>query len=103
MRRSMLSLDIVGDHSNWLKDESDIGSLRLSAEVRRLLTKVISNELTPLQRELITDYYFNGISVTKIAQTRGRNKSSVSRGLKSARERISKSLKYGTFHLWDEN
>ena len=55
---------------------------------------VIREELTPLQRQTLTAYYFQGQTIPEIAASRGVQKSTVSRTLKRAEERIRKYLRY---------
>ncbi len=56
--------------------------------------RVIREELTPLQRETLTDYYFHRMTIPEIAAKRGVNKSTVSRTLHRAEERLRRYLKY---------
>ena len=51
-------------------------------------------ELTPLQREALVAYYFQEQTVTQIAKERGVNKSTVSRTLRRAEEKLRRYLKY---------
>lgn len=56
--------------------------------------RVIKEELTPLQREILTAYYFQEMTIVQIADERGVNKSSVCRVLKRAEDRLRRFLKY---------
>ena len=56
--------------------------------------RVIREELTPLQREILTAYYFQEMTIVRIAEERGVNKSSVCRVLKRAEDRLRRFLKY---------
>ena len=56
--------------------------------------RVIKEELTPLQREILTAYYFQEMTIVQIAEERGVNKSSVCRVLKRAEDRLRRFLKY---------
>jgi RNA polymerase sigma factor (sigma-70 family) len=56
--------------------------------------RVIAEELTPLQREILTAYYFQEMTIVQIAEERGVNKSSVCRVLKRAEDRLRRFLKY---------
>ena len=58
------------------------------------IRRVIREELTPLQRETLTAYYFENQTIPQIAAARGVGKSTVSRTLKRAEERLRKFLKY---------
>lgn len=102
MKRSTLSLDVLNDKSPWLADGFGLGNeCNFSKKIQGMLREVIKNELTPVQRSVIYGYYYEGKTVTQIAEERGVNKSTVSRCLKLARHKIGISLKYGAFHLWE--
>ena len=58
------------------------------------IRRVIERELTQTQREIILAYYFQDKTIPQIAAERGVQKSSVSRCLKRAENRIRRSLRY---------
>ena len=58
------------------------------------LRRVIEEELTQKQREIILAYYFQDMTIPEIAQARGVHKSSVSRCLHRAEKRVRLCLKY---------
>ena len=67
---------------------------RLPREVQlERIRRVIREELTPLQRQTLTAYYFQNQTIPEIAAARGINKSTVSRTLKRAEERLRKFLR----------
>ena len=55
---------------------------------------VIREELTDIERETLTAYYFQEMSVVEIARERGINKSTASRNLRRAEEKLRRFLKY---------
>ncbi len=68
---------------------------RLPREVQlRRVRQVISQELSDRQRETLTAYYFHRLTIPQIAQQQGVNKSTVSRTLRRAEDRVRKYLKY---------
>ena len=68
---------------------------RLPREVQlKRVQRVIREELTELQREALLGYYFQEKTMTQIAQERGVNKSTVSRCLKRAEQRVRLCLRY---------
>lgn len=68
---------------------------RMSREVAmERLRRVIREELTDLQREVLMAYYFQEIPIPQIARDRGVNKSTVSRTLRRAEEKLRRYLKY---------
>ena len=56
--------------------------------------RVIQEELTPLQRETLLAYYFQEQTIPQIAADRGVHKSTVSRTLHRAEEKLRRYLKY---------
>ena len=68
---------------------------RLPREVQlKRVQRVIREELTELQRQTLTAYYFHQRTIPQIAEERGVNKSSVCRVLKRAEDRLRRFLKY---------
>ena len=77
-----------------IRFDSEAG-LRLPREVQlQRVKRVIEGELTALQRETIIAYYFQQKNISRIAQERGVNKSTVCRTLHRAETRIRRCLKY---------
>ena len=58
------------------------------------IEQVSRQELTPLQRETLVAYYFQEQKIAQIAQDRGVNKSTVSRTLRRAEEKLRRYLRY---------
>lgn len=74
---------------------SDYQGPRLPPRVQlERVLKVIENELTEKQQEIIRAYYFEDKTIPQIAAERGIQKSSVSRCLKRAEKKIMLLLKY---------
>ena len=68
---------------------------RLPKDVQlKRVQRVIREELTPLQREVLLAYYFQERSITEIAADRGVNKSTVCRTLHRAEGKLRRYLKY---------
>ena len=68
---------------------------RLPREVQlKRVQRVIREELTELQRQTLTAYYFHQQTIPQIARERGVNKSTVSRTLRRAEERLRRYLRY---------
>ena len=68
---------------------------RLPREVQlQRIRRVIREELTDLQREVLTAYYFQEMTIPQIAEIRGVNKSTISRTLKRAEQKLQRYLKY---------
>lgn len=68
---------------------------RLPREVQlKRVQRVIKEELTELQRQTLTAYYFHQQTIPQIAAERGVNKSTVSRTLRRAEEKLRRYLRY---------
>lgn len=68
---------------------------RLSREAQlRRLKRVIDQELTPTQREMMIAFYFENKTMTQISRERGVTRSSVCRTLQRAEARCRRSLRY---------
>ena len=68
---------------------------RLPREVQlKRVQRVIKEELTELQRQTLTAYYFHRQTIPQIARERGVNKSTVSRTLRRAEEKLRRYLRY---------
>ena len=68
---------------------------RLPKEVQmKRVQRVIREELTANQREILLAYYIRDLSIPRIAEERGVNKSTVSRTLHRAEEKLRRYLRY---------
>ena len=56
--------------------------------------QVIRQELTPIQKQTLLAYYFQEMSTVQIARERGVSRSTVSRTLKRAENRLKRYLQY---------
>ncbi len=69
--------------------------IRLPKQVQlQRVQRVIQEELTELQRQTLTDYYFREMTIPQIAAERGVNKSTVSRTLRRAEDKLRRYLRY---------
>ena len=68
---------------------------RLPREVQlKRVQRVIREELTQAQREVLLAYYMQDLSIPQIAQDRGVHKSTVSRTLHRAEAKLRRYLRY---------
>ena len=68
---------------------------RLPRQVQlQRVQRVIAEELTELQRETLVAYYFQEMTIPQIAENRGVHKSTVSRTLHRAENKLRRYLKY---------
>ena len=77
----------------WQKSLGDDNHQRLE-RLRRNLSVAVAEELTPRQQQLLHMFYYEGKNVTDIARELSVNKSTVSRTLHRAQERLRRSLRY---------
>ena len=69
--------------------------IRLPKEVQKQrVNRVIMEELTPIQREVLIAYYIQEQTMTQIAKDRGVHKSTVCRTLHRAEAKLRRYLKY---------
>lgn len=74
---------------------SDYSDLRLPRQVQlRRMERVIRDELTDRQREVLLAVYYGGKSQAEIADERGVSRSTVCRTLRRAEERLRRFLRY---------
>ena len=68
---------------------------RLPKEVQmKRVQRVIREELTDNQREILLAYYIRNLTIPRIAEERGVNKSTVSRTLHRAEGKLRRYLRY---------
>lgn len=101
MKRADFSLEVFGDripmHDIFSSGEDNSKQL---ATMKKALKSAIATELTPRQQEMLCECYFDGQTVTSIANKYGLSKSTVSRHLSRSRERLKKALRYGMYVMW---
>ena len=69
--------------------------IRLPRDVQmKRIQRVIREELTPIQREVLIAYYISDQTIPQIARDRGVHKSTVSRTLHRAEDKLRRFLKY---------
>ena len=87
------SSEWIGDMTVWLRDHAEDNSDQLE-RLRRNLRRAREQELTPRQREILALYYDRGLKMPQIARKLGINRSTVSRTVKRAKERLYRCLRY---------
>ena len=73
-------------------DESGL-DLPKEIQLKRML-RVMERELTQIQRQVLTDYYFGELSPAQIARKRGVHRSTALRNLRRAEARLRRFLRY---------
>jgi len=92
MPRTSFDLVDLASLQRWNQGEGN--NDRRLARLRRNLPIALQEELTPRMRQILELYYYEGKNVTIIAKDLGINKSTVSRSLHRAQERLRHSLRY---------
>ncbi len=90
---SIRNNEVYGDMAAWLRanaedNESDVRRLKRTLRLAR------EEELTPRQRQLMQMRFEQNMSVTEIADALGLDKSTVSRTITRAKQRLYKCLRY---------
>ena len=83
----------IGDLTVWTRQNAGDNSERLE-RLRRNLRQARERELTPRQRQMLELYYDQGMTSPQIAGELGLNRSTVSRTLRRARDRLYRCLRY---------
>ena len=101
MNRINFSLEIFGDRLpiTGVYANDSTNTRQLSA-MKKALNDAINSELTDRQKQMVTEFYFEGASVTQLAEKYGLSKSTVSRHLSRSRERLKGALRYGMYTMW---
>ncbi len=96
MKRVFYPVDLFKSIAEEKSDSEEVMSRHLA--MKRALYYVINNNLTKTQKSYIILYYKHGMKVCEIAEKYGVNRSTVSRTIKRAKEKIFNILKYYTFY-----
>ncbi len=83
----------IGDMAVW-HQKNDPDNSEQRERMFRNLHKVIRDELTPRQKQMVEMYFFQHKNIPAIAKELGVNRSTVSRTLNRGMGRIQKYLKY---------
>ena len=83
----------LGDMTVWLRANAGDNGEQMT-RLRRNLRLARERELTERQREMVALYYDQGMTMPQIAERLGVNRSTVSRTLRRARDRLHRFLRY---------
>ena len=87
------SSEWAGDLTVWLRGNAPDNSEQLE-RLRRNLRRAREQELTPRQKQMLELYFDQGMNMPQIARALDLNRSTVSRTLRRARERLYRCLRY---------
>ena len=74
--------------------EGYLGRRMTKDEAKKRISRVVAEELTQVEREVLVSYYLREMNIPTIARERGVNKSTVCRTLQRAEEKLKQYLKY---------
>ena len=83
----------LGDMTVWLRANAGDNGEQMT-RLRRNLRLARERELTERQREMVALYYDQGMTMPQIAERLGVSRSTVSRTLRRARDRLYRFLRY---------
>ena len=87
------SSEWAGDLTVWLRAHAEDNGEQME-RLRKQLRRARETDLTPRQRQILTLYYEQGMNMAQIARKIGRDRSTVSRTMKRAREKLRRCLCY---------
>lgn len=93
-RVSLSALDFDKKYQELLQQNDQNTNEELRKVAKRAIIKVIENDITPRQREMLKLYYFENHEMKDIAKILEINPSTVSRTISRARRNILDRLKY---------
>ena len=87
------SSEWAGDMTVWLREQANDNQEQME-RLRRNLRRAREQELTPRQQRVLTLRYEQNMNGAEIARMLGLNRSTVSRTIRRAQERLRRCLQY---------
>ena len=87
------SSEWAGDMTVWLREQANDNQEQME-RLRRNLRRAREQELTPRQQQILTMRFEQNMSGAEIARELGLNRSTVSRTIRRAQERLRRCLQY---------
>ncbi len=100
MNRITFSLEVFGERAAKAAFDSNGSNESYLEHLKKLLHKAIKEELTESQRDAVMGFYFQNLSVSEMAAARGVNKSTISRNLHRACQKLSLVMQYGASPIY---
>lgn len=92
-------------YSDWFQTQFSADCEENAAQnLAKMIHAAIQYELTDSQRTYFTAYYLDGLTMDEIGELHGVNKSTVSRTVKRAMDRVERVLKYSSpklLQIWE--
>ncbi|MDE6538974.1 MAG: hypothetical protein K2K66_02180 [Ruminococcus sp.] len=82
------------EDENLLKIIENCNSDEKRQRIIKMLLEIIENELTPRQRDMVKEYFFNNKKTTQIAEEQGVSAQAVSARIRDGKRRIYNIIKY---------
>ena len=86
--------EFIGDMAAWQRENAEDNSEQMD-RLKRNLRQARVQELTPRQCQVLAMYFDQGKNMAQIARELGLNRSTVSRTLVRAKNRLYRCLRYG--------
>ncbi len=93
-RISLEAADFDSQINELVFSGEDTDRTEATEKLKRIMARIIKDDLTKRQREIIVLYYYRQQGISEIAETLGVAPSTVSRTIKRARDNIYRYLKY---------
>lgn len=87
------SSEWIGDMTVWMRANAEDNQDQLE-RLRRNLRRARQQELTPRQKQVLALYFDQGLKMPQIAKKLGVNRSTVSRTIRRAKDRLYRCLRY---------
>lgn len=87
------SSEWIGDMTVWARENAEDNAEQLE-RLRRSLRRARQQELTPRQRQMLELYYDRQMKMPQIAKKLGVNRSTVSRTIRRAKDKLRRYLRY---------
>ena len=98
MSRRITLFDFMGEDdkniNSLIYDESEENNSKKIQNMKKIMLKVINNELTERQKQIIMLYYFKNKNIVEISEMLNISHASVSVTMKRARNRLIKYMQY---------
>ena len=103
MNKTTFSLEVFGESAVYAAYSAGKDNSAYIKHLKEILRRAVDGELTECQREAVLGVYYRNKTVTELADELGVNKSTVSRNLKRAREKLAFAMRYGAIPFYPDD